>query len=200
MKSYILFVLILISVATEAQDPYWQQELRYTIDATLNDKENSITAKETIVYKNNAPAALGFIWFHLWPNAYKDESTALFQQIKNDESRSKKLKDPKYGYIDQLAFTVNGVAAKTEAHPTHTDIIKLLLDKPLSSGDSITIATPFHVVLPSYCSRSGYADGEFMACQWYPKPAVYDKNGWHEMPYLDMGEFYSEYATFFLMR
>ena len=120
----------------------------------------------------------------------------MFQQIKNDESRSKKLKDPKYGYIDQLAFKVKGVAAKTEAHPKHIDIIKLLLDKPLASGDSITIATPFHVVLPSYFSRSGYADGEFMACQWYPKPAVYDKNGWHEMPYLDMGEFYSEYATF----
>ncbi|MBK6990581.1 MAG: M1 family metallopeptidase [Chitinophagaceae bacterium] len=196
MKTYILSVLILISVATIAQEPYWQQELRYTIYATLNDKDNSITANETIVYKNNAPSSLDFIWFHLWPNAYKDESTALFQQIKNDESRSKKLKDPKYGYIDQLAFKVKGVAAKTEAHPKHIDIIKLLLDKPLASGDSITIATPFHVVLPSYFSRSGYADGEFMACQWYPKPAVYDKNGWHEMPYLDMGEFYSEYATF----
>ncbi len=35
-----------------------------------------------------------------------------------------------------------------------------------------------------------------MACQWYPKPAVFDKNGWHEFPYLDMGEFYSEYASF----
>jgi len=196
MKKYILSVLVSISITAAAQDSYWQQEVRYTIDATLNDKDNSITAKETIVYKNNAPSSLDFIWFHLWPNAYKDESTALFQQIKNDESRSKKLKDPKYGYIDQLAFTVNGVAAKTEAHPKHTDIIKLLLAKPLTSGDSIIITTPFHVVLPSYFSRSGYADGEFMACQWYPKPAVYDKNGWHEMPYLDMGEFYSEYATF----
>ncbi len=35
-----------------------------------------------------------------------------------------------------------------------------------------------------------------MACQWYPKPAVFDKNGWHEFPYLDMGEFYSEYADY----
>ena len=35
-----------------------------------------------------------------------------------------------------------------------------------------------------------------MACQWYPKPAVYDKNGWHEFPYLDMGEFYSEYGSY----
>ena len=52
-----------------------------------------------------------------------------------------------------------------------------------------------------FCCRiifpvQAYDAGEFMACQWYPKPAVYDKNGWHEMPYLDMGEFYSEYATY----
>ena len=87
MKKYILSVLVSISITVAAQDSYWQQEVRYTIDATLNDKDNSITAKETIVYKNNAPSSLDFIWFHLWPNAYKDESTALFQQIKNDESR-----------------------------------------------------------------------------------------------------------------
>src|SRR5690606_14251575 len=56
--------------------------------------------------------------------------------------------------------------------------------------------TPFRVKLPPYFSRSGYADGEFMACQWYPKPAVYDEDGWHAFPYLDMGEFYSEYGDY----
>ena len=139
MKTYILSVLILISVATIAQEPYWQQELRYTIYATLNDKDNSITANETIVYKNNAPSSLDFIWFHLWPNAYKDESTALFQQIKNDESRSKKLKDPKYGYIDQLAFKVKGVAAKTEAHPKHIDICLLYTSDAADERSSVDL-------------------------------------------------------------
>ena len=92
---------------------------------------------------------------------------------------------------------MNGSIAKTEAHPNpeYTDIIKVMLIDPLQPGDSVTIATPFKVQLPSYFSRSGY-DGEFMACQWYPKPAVFDKDGWHEMPYLDMGEFYSEYAYY----
>ncbi len=195
-KTKLLFLFAIVSTASHAQENYWQQDLQYTINATLSDKDHSITGNETIIYKNNSPSSLSYIWFHIWPNAYKDTSTALFRQIKNDASRSKKLADPVFGYIDQLAFTVNGTAAKTEAHPLHTDIIKVLLDKPLASGESVTIATPFHVVLPSYFSRSGFADGEFMACQWYPKPAVFDADGWHEMPYLDMGEFYSEYGTY----
>ena len=196
MKTVLLSVLIFTTAITNAQQPYWQQELRYTITAVLNDKENSISGNESIVYKNNAPQALSFIWFHIWPNAYKNESTAFFQQLKNDASRSKKLVNPGRGSIDKLVFSVNGVPAKIVQHPVHIDIIKLLLDKPLAPGDSITIATPFEVMLPKYFSRSGYADGEFMACQWYPKPAVYDKSGWHEMPYLDMGEFYSEFASY----
>ena len=174
MKKHFFPLLVLVGFSLNAQQPYWQQELRYTITAELNDKENSITGTETIVYKNNAPSTLDFIWFHIWPNAYKNEETALFQQIKNDSSRSKKLENPGYGYIDKLSFTVNGKPAKTESHsnPQYIDIIKLVLEKPLAPGDSISIATPFYVLLPHYFSRSGFDEGEYMACQWYPKPAV----------------------------
>ena len=35
-----------------------------------------------------------------------------------------------------------------------------------------------------------------MITQWYPKPAVYDTKGWHFMPYLNQGEFFSEYGSF----
>ena len=75
-----------------AQNNYWQQYLHYSIDAQLNDQEKTITGSETIVYKNNSPETLTYIWFHIYPNAYKDESTALFQQITNDPERKDKLK------------------------------------------------------------------------------------------------------------
>lgn len=185
-------------IRSTAQNGYWQQYLHYTIDVQLNEAEKSISGSETLVYKNNSPQALSYIWFHVYPNAYRDKTTALFTQLKKDLTRQEKLKNFTGGFISNLAFTVNGTAVKTEPHsnPQYIDIIKVVLPQPLQSGDSITIATPFKVQLPPYFSRSGFADGEFMVCQWYPKPAVFDKDGWHEMPYLDMGEFYSEYASY----
>jgi hypothetical protein len=194
----LLFCSFLLTTLTIAQTPYWQQHLRYTIDAQLNDTEKSITAFETIIYKNNSPDTLDFIWFHIWPNAYKHDSTALMTQIKNDEARSKKTKDSGTGSIEGLSFKINDQSAQTQPHsnPQYIDVIKLLLNNPLAPGDSIAISTPFKVKLPPYFSRAGYSKTEFMACQWYPKPAVYDQSGWHEFPYLDMGEFYSEYGDF----
>ncbi len=198
MKMLASFILFLSPCFLYAQVDYWQQQVRYDIKAELNDTHKTISAFETIVYTNHSPSKLNYIWFHLWPNAYKNESTALLQQIKNDPERAKKAENFGTGYIDSLDFKINGLSAKTEAHenPQYIDVVKLLLNQPLLPGDSITITTPFKVLLPPYFSRSGYADGEFMACQWYPKPAVFDKNGWHAFPYLDMGEFYSEYGNY----
>ncbi|MFC4232693.1 M1 family metallopeptidase [Parasediminibacterium paludis] len=194
----LLMMCLLLQAKGFAQSTYWQQDVQYKIDVALNDQDKVLTASETIVYKNNSPETLNFIWFHIWPNAYKNINTALFQQLSTDEERKKKLEKISFGYIDGLSFTINGKPATIEAHPnpTYIDIIKLVLLEPLKPGESITIATPFKVQLPSYFSRSGFADNEIMACQWYPKPAVFDKDGWHEFPYLDYGEFYSEYGTY----
>lgn len=198
MKKYLTLALLFFSSIVFGQENYWQQQVSYKIDVTLNDQEKSLKGFESIVYKNNSPSTLNFIWFHIWPNAYKDENTALFRQIKSDTARAGKLEKYTYGSIEGLNFKVNGKVAATEAHPDplYIDVLKLKLSKPLKPGDSVTITTDFKVNLPSYFSRSGFAEGEFMVCQWYPKPAVFDKNGWHEFPYLDMGEFYSNYASF----
>lgn len=198
MKLSILIASFLIAVQAFTQDAYWQQELRYEIKAELNDTEQSITGFETIVYKNNSSSTLDYIWFHIWANAYENDSTTMMKQILNDKERAKKAEKYGAGSIRGLAFKIDDQPVQTEAHsnPQYIDVIKVLLNKPLAPGESVTISTPFKVMLPPYFSRSGHADGEFMACQWYPKPAVFDKNGWHEFPYLDMGEFYSEYADF----
>lgn len=198
MKQIIFFLLFFISFESFAQRNYWQQKLDYTIDVSLDDKAKSLNGTQTIVYKNNSPDTLHYIWFHIWPNAYFNDSTALLKQIRNDPSITTKLDKFEKGYITGLNFKVDKKSATTLPHsnPQYIDIIKLNLPEPLLPGASATIETFFKVKLPSYFSRMGYAENEFMICQWYPKPAVYDKTGWHEFPYLDMGEFYSEYGDY----
>src|SRR5579859_3884200 len=136
---------------------FWQQEVHYDIDVTLNDRDRSLLGSETIRYINRSPDTLNFIWFHCWPNAYKDNSTALYRQLSQLEERRSKLKKMREnGYIDQLAFTVNGSNATTQTHPLYNDVIKLLLPTPLLPGGQITIRTPFFVKIPSYFSRLGH--------------------------------------------
>ena len=176
---------------------YWQQQVNYTIDVSLNDKEHTLDGFEKIEYINNSPDTLKFIWFHLWPNAYKNDKTAFTDQsLENGSTKFYFSNKQDRGYINRLEFKVNNQTATTEDHPQHIDIIKLVLPSPLPPGQKIIITTPFHIKLPYNFSRGGHDGESYQVTQWYPKPAVYDRKGWHPLPYLDQGEFYSEFGNF----
>jgi hypothetical protein len=189
---------LLLSTHLSFSQNYFQQEVKYNINVSLNDAKHELSAFETIVYINNSPNELKEIYFHLWPNAYKNNETALAQQFySNGERIMLDMPDEDFGFIDSLSFTVDGESIQWKYDSLHIDICKLILNRPLKSGDSISIATPFHVKIPSAkISRMGHLGQAFYITQWYPKPAVYDNKGWHAIPYLNQGEFYSEFGSF----
>jgi hypothetical protein len=183
--------------APKATGPYFQQEVNYSIDVALDDKTNFLTGREELTYVNHAPTALTFIWFHLWPNAYRDNSTAFArEQLRSGKRTFQFAKAADRGFIDQLDFKVNGQPAKLEFDPKNADIAKLVLPQPLAAGATATISTPFRVKIPKSFSRFGHVGQSYQITQWYPKPAVLDRRGWHPIPYLDQGEFYSEFGSF----
>ena len=200
MLKRILSLLILFASqlpTANCQLKYWQQQVNYKIDVTLNDADNTLDAFIKMDYYNNSPDTLHFIWIHLWPNAYKNDRTAFTDQTLENGSTAFYFSDnDKRGYINHLDFKVNGITAKTEDHPIHQDIIKLILPNPIAPGSSAKIETPFHVKLPYSFSRGGHVDQAYQITQWYPKPAVYDRKGWHPIPYLDQGEYYSEFGNY----
>jgi len=196
----LLFVYLIIFTtfqATTAQE-YFQQEVNYQINVTLNDKLHELNASETIEYTNNSPNTLQLLYFHLWPNGYIDNSTELAKQLFSIKGKQKLFDDPELrGYIDSLDFKVDGLAVQWNLLPKQPDICQVILNKPIQSGDTITITTPFHVKIPKgVTSRLGHIGESYQISQWYPKPAVYDPSGWHPMSNQDQGEFYSEYGSF----
>ncbi len=193
----LLFLLAFTATSHAQNNTYWQQQVNYRIDVSLNDTAHTLDGFVKMEYTNNAPDTLSFIWFHVWPNAFKNDKTAFSEQLllngRTDFYFSKK---DERGYINRLDFKVNNSTATTEDHPQYIDVIKLLLPQPLAPKQSITISTPFHVQLPKNFSRGGHIGQAYQITQWYPKPAVYDHKGWHPMPYLDQGEFYSEFGNY----
>ncbi|HVZ98652.1 MAG TPA: M1 family metallopeptidase [Chitinophagaceae bacterium] len=185
------------SIAFSASRPYFQQKTDYRIDVTLNDVDNTLDGFEIINYTNHSPDTLHFIWFHLWPNAYKNDRTAFSEQmLKSGNTGFYFSKDEARGYINRLDFKVDGITAQLADHPLYIDVVKLMLPKPLLPGGTVKITTPFHEKIPYNFSRGGHEGASYQITQWYPKPAVYDNTGWHPMPYLDQGEFYSEFGNY----
>lgn len=185
------------SSVTSAQGNYWQQKVDYKIEVKLNDTLHTLDAFITIDYQNNSPNTLDTIYFHLWPNAYRDQSTPLSQQmLENGKTSFWYSKEEQRGYISKIDFKVNAEVCKWDYVTPDHEICAVVLNTPLKTGQTVRISTPFHVKLPETFSRMGHIGQSYQITQWYPKPAVYDKYGWHTFPYLDQGEFYSEFGSF----
>ncbi|MFN3445844.1 MAG: M1 family metallopeptidase, partial [Bacteroidia bacterium] len=174
----------------------WQQRVDYNIQVTLRDSQNVLSGFETMTYYNNSPDTLKEIYIHLWPNAYLNTETPFAkQQIENGKTDFYHAPKTDRGKLDSLNFRVDGQRVKTEFVVGY-EVAKLILDNPVLAGQKVEISTPFRVKMPKVFSRLGEENMLYCVTQWYPKPAVYDVNGWNPMPYLDQGEFYSEYGKF----
>ncbi len=196
--SLTLFLLIDTIFSAQSQSTYFQQRADYKINVRLDDSNHRLHANLQLKYTNNSPDTLHYIWFHLYPNAYKDRTSALSkQQLENGTRSLYFAPDSMRGYMDSLDFKIDGEKVKLIPDSNNLDIGKLILQKPLLPGGSIQISTPFRVKIPNgKYSRLGHIGESYFISQWYPKPAVYDKTGWHPIPYLDQGEFYSEFGSF----
>lgn len=184
---------------------YWQQRVRYDIQAELDPQERRVTATERIVYHNNAPRELPQVIFNLYQNLFAE----------NLRGRNNPLNT---GGFTLTSFSVNGEAlgpltqAQYEANQrenrlapgyiTTGTLARVLLPRPIASGDSVVfeIAWNFRVP-PETAPRTGWEDAlggrVFQVAQWYPQIAVYDDVvGYDVTPYSGQGEFYLEYGDF----
>ena len=194
------------------QNPYFQQRVEYFIQATLYPKENLLRGYIRFTYTNNSPDTLQGLYIHLWPNAYSRRGTAFDRQQRiTGKKRFYFARSEERGFIDSLDFRVGGQPVKplpavqgpppapgySRALLRHApDVIWLPLPQPLPPKGQVTVETPFRVQVPITFSRMGRSGPQFQITQWYPKPAVYDRKGWHPLPYLDQGEFYSEWGRY----
>lgn len=179
---------------------YWQQDVYYKIKAELSDKTDIITGTEELVYWNNSPDTLTFVYFHLYENAFQPGSYT-------DDLHKNNNYDVKYGKYEKqgkdeeiTSIVVDGQQVKTELDNT---IMKVWLPKPLLPGKS----TKFNIAFNSYFDAGGtirrrmkmyttFGYKHYDGVHWYPRIDVYDRKfGWETDQHLTR-EFYGDFGSY----
>lgn len=185
---------------------YWQQRVRYRIDAELDPATETVRGSERIVYHNRSPASLSSLVLNLYQNVFSEgvprnryvnvtggvTLTRVAAQGEVLEQRAAReipvVPGPRQGA--PAGYAVEGTLAR------------VVMPRPLAPGDSVVLEIDWnHRVPPVPSFRTGWDEAlgarAFHVAQWYPQIATYDDvHGWDATPYLGDGEFYLEYGDF----
>ncbi|WP_282072183.1 M1 family metallopeptidase [Polaribacter atrinae] len=173
-----------------AKETYWQQHVDYTMDVDVDVNNYQYKGKQTLVYTNNSPDDLNKVFYHLYFNAFQPGSQMDVRSlnIKDPDRRVRdrisKLQPNEIGYIKVGSLKQNGVEV---SHETVGTVLEVQLNKPIKSGETVTLEMDFDAQVPEQIRRSGRNSSEGVALsmsQWYPKLAEYDFQGWHTPPYI----------------
>ena len=159
------------------QSNYWQQEVDYQINVTIDDTKDKAFGEETLIYQNNSPDTLKELYFHLYWNAFKKSSHAFEKQ------NAFELQDSDFGEINVENITVNNEVHSIEVFES---IGQVKLRNPILPGKKCEVKIRFSSIVPSCINRAGknnMAGTDYTFTQWYPKICRYDKMGWHTDPY-----------------
>ena len=159
-KAILIFFFMVLTTfifSQEMEKPYFQQEVNYDIQVTLDDESHMLSGVARIEYINNSAGELNEIYFHLWANAYQSQQTAFAkQQIQNGNTAFFFAEKNEMGGYEEIDFLVNDEKVNWSYDKENPDIALLQLNEKLSSGERIIIRIPFVIKIPKYYSRLGH--------------------------------------------
>ena len=165
----------------------------YDIKVDLDTSDMTYGGKQYITYLNKSEDDLEYIYFHLYPNAFKTLENA---PILFDAYNQVKKSDYEAGYIDIKKAKIDDILGDFIVE-RNSEILKIKLPAPLKGGEKTDIYIEYTVKIPTAEDRFGYHENGINFGNWYPIASVYDKDGWHLDPYYKIGDpFFSEVSDY----
>lgn len=186
------------SASGEPGPKYWQNRADYKISCTIDTVNHIITGSEELLYTNNSPDNLKFLWLQLDQNIYrKDSRGSATTTVAGGRWANTDFTD---GHIiKSVSVEVNG--KKYIPAYTITDTrMQVWLQEPLKNTGNLKLHIDWSFTVPVYgTDRMGRLQTKngwiYEIAQWFPRMCVYDDlQGWNVLPYTGQGEFYLEYG------
>ena len=206
MKQKFLFFCISFSISVsglQAQNGncYWQQEVKYKMEVSMDVSDFNYTGTQELQYTNNSSDTLRKVYYHLFFNAFQPgsemdvRSRTIADADKRVQDRISKLTPAEIGFLNVTNLKQEGQDLQTEVSGT---ILEVSLAQPLLPNATTTLTLDFAGQVPKQIRRSGRDSKEGIALsmtQWYPKLSEYDFEGWHANPYIGR-EFHGVWGDF----
>ena len=181
---------------------YWQQDIYYNINATIEDKTGIIDGREELTYWNNSPDTLYFVYFHLYQNAFvKGSHLEQLNEANNFHQRFGPYEAAGKG--TEVERVENNGNSNVIALMDNT-IMKVSLTQPLLPNQFTSFKIKFKTYFDAGDQRrrmkkftaSGSSYTHYDGVHWYPRICVYDaKFGWDTYQHLGK-EFYGDYGAY----
>ena len=189
----ITFLVALLSIPGY---PGPESTANYSIDVLLSPDSSTIEGTAEIFFTSGVEFPVDTLWLHLYPNAYRDHTTAFGQDLEaQGRFRFRRSEESDRGFIDLNGWTMNEEPEDIVIQVEGT-LGYIVLDQPLAAGESVVLSGNFLVKVPKFWSRMGHSGETYQITQWYPKMCVLDEEGWHRSRYHDAGEFFSDYGNY----
>ncbi|MBM3416418.1 MAG: M1 family metallopeptidase [Bacteroidetes bacterium] len=187
------------SASGEPGPRYWQNRADYKINCTLDTGKHSVSGTVEILYTNNSPDNLKFLWLQLDQNIYKKDSRGSATTTETGGRwANAKFTD---GYIIKSVLGESSGKSFTPKYIITDTRMQAWLPEALKAGGGKTkLVIQFEFTVPEYgtdrmgrkLAKNGWI---YEVAQWFPRMCVYDDiQGWNTMPYVGAGEFYLEFG------
>ena len=183
---------------------YYQQKADYEINVELDEENNIIKGNEIIIYTNNSPDILNYLWIQLDQNVRAKNSHG---QLTTTNNMNNKMSFSSIKRMhDRMNFDggfklekVTDLYGKELLYKINETMMRIDLQKPLKRGQSFSFKIKYSYNLNDRMKiggRSGYEyfkeeeNSIYTIAQFFPRMAVYNEvEGWQNKQFLGRGEF-----------
>jgi len=221
-KRLVVFIIILLfavisrSQPPSAKRPYFQQGVRYQIEAEFDTTNKALNGHLVLAYKNNSPDTLERIYLQVPANAFLDEENTAVREMRRFQRGSVRVIQQADYQLTIQSVQFHAIGRETEfplrAFNFHDTILDLPLPTSLLPGDSLILSLNYTQDYKKVFERRSTNERrnrrrvaaptpdeiQIDFVNWFPRLAVYDRNGWNAEPFhflMDAQSVYSEFVA-----
>ena len=188
--------------------------ISYSIEVSMDPATRELSGQETLHWTNpSSTRTIARVPLHLYLNGFSNTASTWMQsapiRVQGIDKLLKKYPHP-WGYSDPVLIRQGDrelawkPIAPDDANPNDRSLIEVTLEQPVPPGGVLELHIGFDARLPVPMARTGGREVFFVVGQWFPKIAVFEREGmrgatqdhFNAHQFFGKTEFYADYADY----